>query len=412
MTSELWRRIAFTLGALLLYRLGTYIPLPGLDLAALSGLFSDRTIQLADFFSLVSSGGGIRRAAILGLDLVPYISAAIIVQLATMASRRLRAFKKEGARGRAIVERWTRYLTVLLAVPQGVGIALAYENVPGLVADPGWLFVTTTALALTAGTMFLIWLSTQMTLRGVGNGLALLLAAGFVAQIPPAVATTLIAGRQDLLSLKQELALAAIVVATVALVVLMELGRRHIPVHYPQRQVGTLTLAERSASLTLELNNAGLMPVILASWLLSVLAWLGSLGEPWLPNVAASLEPGQPPYLILYGLFLVFGAFFYTAFVLDPDETAGNLRQHGGAIADVEPGEATAAHVDHVVSRITVIGSVYLAAVCLLPFVLVVDADVPFIFGGPPLLVVVCTLLDLMAQLRAYGGARPVGSRR
>jgi len=404
MRSELTRRIAFTLGALLVYRLGTYVPLPGLDAIALSGLFRDRTVQVVDFFSLGSSGG-VHRAAIFSLDLVPYLSAAILVQLATMVSRRLRAFKKEGARGRAIIERWTRYITVLLAVLQGLGIAFGFESIPGLVADPGWLFVITTALTLTAGTMFLVWLGAQITSWGVGNGLALLMLAGFVTGIPVTIAGTLELGRQGVLSQGDELALAAMVVATVAFVVAMEEGRRHIPVRYAKRQIGAVMLAERSAPLTLKLNNAGVMPVILASWLLGVLVILGKLGAPWLPDIAARLEPGRSLYLILYGLFIVFCAFFYTAFVLDPDESAEDLRQHGGVIADLEPGEATAAHIDHVVSRVTLIGSIYLAAVCLLPFILVVDAGVLFIFGGPPLLLVVCTLLDLAAQVRAYRSA-------
>jgi preprotein translocase subunit SecY len=254
MTSQLWRRIVFTLGALLVYRLGTYIPLPGIDAALLRELFRGRPPQLMDFFSLVP-GNGMRRVAIFSLDLVPYLSAAIIVQLASMASRRLWAFKKEGARGRAIIERWTRYLTVLLGVLQGFGVAFAYESIPGLVADPGWLFVITTALTLSAGTMFLVWLSTQITLCGVGNGLALLLLAGFVTEIPRAIAATLELGRQGVLSQNHELALAVIVVAAVALVVLMEQGRRRISVRYARREIGVVTLAERSAPLTLKLNK-------------------------------------------------------------------------------------------------------------------------------------------------------------
>ena len=396
MTSELARRLAFTLGALLVFRLGTYIPLPGLNGAVLRELFS---------------GGGIGRAAIFSLNVVPYVSAAIIVQLAMVASPRLRGLRKHGAQGRAIIERWTRCITVGLTALQSVGIASAYQSIPGVVTDPGWFFVVTTTLTLTAGTMFLVWLSAQITASGIGNGLALMLLAGFVTRIPAGIAGALEVGRQGLLSQKGLLALAAIVLVTVGLVVLMEQGRRHMPLRYAKREIGGVTYAQSSSFLTVKLNNAGVMPVVFASWLVGLPA-LGSVVSPRLADVASQLQPGRPFFLILYGLLVVFGAFFYTALVLDPDEIAGNLRQHRGAIADVEPGEATAAHVDHVVSRITVIGSVYLAAVCLLPFVLVVAADVPFTFGGPPLLLVVCTLLDLMAQLRAYGGARPVGSRR
>src|SRR5215471_13251316 len=355
MTSELKRRIALTLGALLVYRLGTYIPLPGIDATALSGLFRGRPAGLLDYLNL-STGGGIGRVAIFSLNVVPYVAASVIIQLAMMASRRLRMLRKRGAHGRAIIERSTLGLAMLLAALQSFGIAAGYQSIPGLVADPGWLFVVTTVVSLTAGTMFLVWLSAQMTLFGVGNGLALLLFAGSATAIPAAFAATLELGRQGLLSQSRLLALAATVVFAVGLVVLMEQATRHITIRYAQRQIGAAILAERSSSLTLKLNNAGLMPVILANWLVGVLVILGRLGAAWLGDVAAQLEPGQPLYLVLYTLFVVFGAFFYTAFVLDPDESAGNLRHHGGTIADVEPGEATAAHLDQVVSRITVIG--------------------------------------------------------
>jgi preprotein translocase subunit SecY len=387
MTSELARRIAFTLGALLIYRLGMYVPLPGIERAVLRDIFLE---------------GGIHRVAIFSLNIFPYVSAAIIVQLAMVASRRLRAFRKQGARGRAIIERWTGYLAVLLTALQGWGIAAGYQSIPGLVADPGWLFVITTTVTLTAGTMFLVWLSAQITRFGVGNGLALVLVAGVVTDIPAGIAAVLEFGRQGLLSQNGQLALGAVVVAAVGIVVLMEQGRRHIPVRYAERQVGAVTFAECSSPLALKLNNAGLMPVILANWLVGLLAMLGRLGAPWLGDIAAELEPGRPLYLILYVLLVVFGAFFYTAFVLDPDESAGSLRQHRGTIEGVEPGEATAAHLDLVVSRITTIGAVYLAAVCMLPEVLTASAGVPFYFGGPSLLLAVCTMLDLAAQLRAF----------
>lgn len=400
MTPEHTRRIAFTLGALLVYSLGANIPLPGLDTAALSELLRARPPGGLDF--LLFSGGGLRRVAIFSLNVVPYVSAAVIVQLAMVASLRLRVRSKQGAHGRATIEGLTRYLTVLLAALQGLGLAATYESIPGLVAYPDWLFLITTTIILTTGTMFLVWLSAQMTLFGMGNGLALLLVAGVVMNIPAGIAGVVEFGRRGLLSQNGQLALGAVVVAVVGIVVLMEQGRRHIPVRYAERQVGAVTFAERSSPLTLKLNNAGLMPVILANWLLGLLVMLGRLGASRLGDIAVELEPGRPLYLILYVLFVVFGAFFYTAFVLDPDESAGSLRQHRGTIAGVEPGEATAAHLDFVVSRITTIGAVYLAAVCLLPEVLTASAGVPFYFGGPSLLLVVCAMLDLAAQLRAF----------
>jgi preprotein translocase subunit SecY len=391
MTSELTRRIAFTLGALLVYRLGAYVPLPGID--ASQALFS---------------GGGMRRVAIFSLNVTPYISAAIIVQLAAMVSRRVRAVRKQGARGRTTIEAWTRYLTILFAALQSLSLAYAYMGIPRLVTDPGWLFVVTTMLTLTGCTMFLVWLSAQITARGIGNGLALLLVAGVATNLPADVAGTLELGRQGVLSQGGLLPFALIVVAAVGLVVLMEQGRRHIPVRYPQLQVGAVMLPERTAPLTLKLNNAGMMPVILAPWPLLVPIWLGGLAPPAVADMAVRLLPGRPLYWVLFALLILFFAFLYTAFVLDPDESAGSLRRLGGAIAGVEPGDATAAYVDGVVSRITVIGAVYLAGVWLLPDIVMATLGVPFYFSGPTLLLVVCTMLDLAQELRAYGsGARP-----
>lgn len=405
MTSELVRRIAFTVGALLIYRLGTYIPLPGIDPDVLARMFvrSQPGGVLGALNGL--SGGAISRLAIFSLNVFPYLSAAIIVQLAMVASRRLRGLRKRGEDGRAIVDRLTRSLTVLLCALQGLGIAGALESVPGLVADPGWLFILTTTVTLTAGTMFLAWLGTQITLRGIGNGIALLLIVGILTQIPAALAGTLELGRQGLLSQNSLIALAGTVVMAVGLVVLMEQGRRHIGVSYAERQIGARTLQAHSSPLTLKLNNAGVMPVILTSWLLLVPIALERFSPSWLAGIAQALTPGHGGYLILYVVLIVLCALFYTAFLLDPDESATSLQQYGGAIAGVEPGEATAAHIDHVVSRITLIGALYLAAVCVLPDILIAAARVPFYFGGLGLLLVVCGMTDLVAQLRAYANA-------
>jgi preprotein translocase subunit SecY len=395
--SELTRRIAFTLGALLVYHLGTYIPLPGFDTSALSPIILGQTTGWA------STSSQPHLVAIFSLGVLPYIWAAIIVQLAMLLSRRLRAVRKRGAHGRAIVERWTRYLTVLLAALQSLVLAKAFMAVADLVTDPGWLFVITTTVTLTAGTMFLVWLSAQITVRGVGNGLALLLLAGVAINLPDAVAQTLEFARLGVLSRGGFLLLAVIVVAVVALVVLVERGRRHIPIRYPQRQVGAVMLPDRTAPLTLKLNNAGIIPVVLAPWPLVAPIWLIGVAPPSFADMLAQLLFGYQLYWIFFVLLIVLFAFLYTAFVVDPDEGAGSLRQLGGAVAGVEPGDATAEFVDRVVSRLTVIGAVYLAAVSLLPeIVIAVLGVLPFSFGGPSLLLVVCTMLDLADELRAY----------
>ncbi len=404
MTSELGRRIAFTVGALLIYRLGTYIPLPGLDPAIWDQVYRSQSGGLLGAFNSLS-GGAIARLAIFSLNVIPYVSAAIIVQLAMVASRRLRGLRKRGEDGRVIIDQLTRALTVLLCVLQGLGIARAFEDITGLVANPGWPFVFATMLTLTAGTMFLVWLGTQITQRGVGNGIALLLIVGVLTQMPRVLAGSLELSRQGLFSQNTLIALAVVIVVAVGVVVLMELGRRHIAVSYAQREIGARTLPARSAPLTLKLNNAGTMPVILTSWLLLVPIALDRFGPPWLAGIAQVLMPGHTAYLILYVVLIVFCALFYTAFLLDPDESAASLQQHGGAIVGVEAGEATAAYIDQVVSRITLIGALYLAAVCLLPDTLIVAARVPFYFGGPGLLLVVCGVTDLLAQLRAYANA-------
>jgi preprotein translocase subunit SecY len=397
MTSELTRRIAFTLGALLVYRLGTYIPLPGIDASALSPVILGQTTGWPSGRQLVAN---------FSLSVLPYIWAAIIVQLAMLLSRRLRAVRKQGARGRAIVERWSRYLTMLLAALQSLGLANAFMRVPDLVIDPGWLFVITTTVTLTGGTMFLVWLSAQITVRGVGNGLALLLLASVPINLPDAAAETLEFARLGVLSQGGFLVLAVIVVVTVYLVVLAERARRHIPIRYPQRQVGAVMLPEHTAPLTLKLNNAGVIPVVLAPWPLVVPIWLIGVAPPSFADMLAQLLFGYRLYWILFVLLIVLFAFLYTAFVLDPDESAGSLRRLGGAIAGVEPGDATAEYIDRVVSRLTVIGAVYLAAVSVLPAIVIAMLGVlPFSVGGPSLLLGVCTMLDLADELRAYGGA-------
>jgi preprotein translocase subunit SecY len=393
-TRELFQRIAFTLGALLLYRLGTYIPLPGIDPNIWEQIFQTQRGAALGWLNL-TSGGSIHRLAIFALNIVPYVAAAIILQLAMIVSRRLRALRKLGEHGRRVMERYTLSLAALLAAFQAYGIASALEGVRGVVANPGWLFLLSTVITLTGGTLLLAWLSQQITLRGIGNGIALVLFAGIVTELPADVARTLELSRQGVLSSNALPTFMVIVVVVTAFIVLMERARRQIPIRFAAREGARLR--ESRSDLSLKLNSAGVIPVILASWFLVVPVALTYFAGGQRPTW---LEQGHLLYLIVYGTLIVLCAFLYTAFVLDPEAAAETLKQHGGAIPGIEPGEATAAHLDSIVSRSTVIGAFYLALVCLLPAILTGYAAVPFYFGGPSLLIVVCTILDLDAQVR------------
>jgi preprotein translocase subunit SecY len=395
MTEGLGRRIALTLGALLLYRLGTYIPLPGIDPTVWDQVFQSQRGGILGSLDLLS-GGGIHRLAIFALGIMPYVSAAIILQLAMIVSRRLRGLAREGERGRAVIERRTRYLAVALALIQAYGVAVGLEGVPGLVGYPGSLFILSTVVTLAGGTLFLIWLSSQITLRGIGNGVAVLLFVGLVTQLPATIAQTLELGRQGLLPSNALPALVLIVVAVTGFIVVMERARRRIPIQYAPRQ-GAEHVPQGQSDLSVKLNAAGVIPVTLASLVLTLTVVganiLGGQTPAWLGS-------GRPFYLILYAALIILFAFLYTAFVLDPEAAAESLKQLGGTIPGVEPGEATAAHLDQAISRTTLIGSAYLALVCLLPQIVIHVAAVPFYFGGPPLLIVVCTAVDLMAQVQ------------
>jgi preprotein translocase subunit SecY len=329
------------------------------------------------------------------------------MQLATVVSRRARALKNQGERGRRIINRRTLYLTALLAALQAYGIAGALAGVPNLIANPGWPFVISTTATLAGGTLFLAWLCEQITVRGIGNGIALILLTGIVAELPRATAGTLELSRQGILSSNFLIALSAMIVAVTGFIVLMERARRRLAIQYPERQVGARTIAGRSSCLPVKLNAAGVVPVVLASWLMVVLTavayFAARQGPGWPATIAAQLQHGRPAYLILNAVFIVLCVYFYTAFVLDPDEIAENLKKHGGCILAIEPGAATAEHVDYVVSRTTTIGAAYLALVCLIPDILIYYTAVPFSFGGPSLLIVVCAILDLDLQVRGDG---------
>jgi preprotein translocase subunit SecY len=402
---ELKKRIWFTLGALLVYRLGTYIPLPGIDPTAWEQIFNTNSGGILGMFNMFA-GGGIHRMAIFALNIMPYISASIIIQLMTTVSPTLEQLKKEGEQGRKMMNQYTRYLTVGLAAVQSYGIAVGLEGFGQTVADPGWFFRISTVITLTGGTMFLMWLGEQITSRGIGNGISLIILSGIVAELPRAIAGTLELGRQGALSTGLILAVIVVAIAVIAFIVFMERAQRRLLIQYPKRQVGNRMFEGQSSHLPLKLNTSGVIPPIFASSLLLLPTTVANFNAgqipDWLARVTAELGHGRPLFLVFYVALIVFFAFFYTAIVFNPNETADNLKKHGGFIPGIRPGERTAEYIDYVLSRITVIGAAYLAAVCVLPEILISYAAVPFYFGGTSLLIVVSVTMDTVAQIQGY----------
>jgi preprotein translocase subunit SecY len=402
---ELKRRIWFTLGALLVYRLGTYIPLPGIDPAAWEQIFRTNAGGILGVFNMFA-GGGIHRMAIFALNIMPYISASIIIQLMTTVSPELERLKKEGEQGRKVMNQYTRYLTVLLAAVQSYGISVGLEGFGQTVTDPGLFFRISTVITLTGGTMFLMWLGEQVTSRGIGNGISLIILAGIVAELPSAIAGTLELGRQGALSTGLILVVVVMAVAVIAFIVFMERAQRRLLIQYPKRQVGNRMFEGQSSHLPLKLNTSGVIPPIFASSLLLLPTTVANFNAgqipDWLAVITAQLGHGRPLFLVLYVGLIVFFAFFYTAIVFNPTETAENLKKHGGFIPGIRPGERTAEYIDYVLSRITVIGAAYLAIVCVLPEILISYAAVPFYFGGTSLLIVVSVTMDTVAQIQGY----------
>jgi preprotein translocase subunit SecY len=406
---ELKKRIWFTLGALLVYRLGTYIPLPGIDPNAWDKIFNQQSGGILGMFNMFA-GGGIHRMAIFALTIMPYISASIIIQLMTTVSPTLEQLKKEGEQGRKMINQYTRYLTVVLAAFQAYGIAIGLEGAGtgSVVADPGFFFRLSTVITLTGGTMFLMWLGEQITQRGIGNGTSLIIMSGIVAQLPSAIAGTLELGRQGALSTGLILIVLVMVVAVITFIVFMERAQRRLLIQYPKRQVGNRMFEGQSSHLPLKLNTSGVIPPIFASSLLLLPTTLSSFtagpggGSGWLTMITTQLSHGRPLFLVLYVALIVFFAFFYTAIIFNPTETADNLKKHGGFIPGIRPGERTAEYIDYVLSRITVIGAAYLAVVCLFPEILISYAAVPFYFGGTSLLIVVSVTMDTVAQVQGY----------
>src|SRR5437762_3326439 len=367
---ELKKRIWFTLGALLVYRFGTYIPLPCIDPAAWEQIFRTQAGGILGMFNMFA-GGGIHRMAIFALNIMPYISASIIIQLMTTVSPTLEQLKKEGEQGRKVINQYTRYLTVFLAALQAYGISLGLEGAGNVVVDPGWFFRIATVVTLTGGTMFLMWLGEQITARGIGNGISLIIMSGIVAELPSAIAGTLELGRQGALSTGLILAVLIMATGVIGFIVFMERAQRRLLIQNPKRQVGNRMFEGQSSHLPLKLNTSGVIPPIFASSLLllptTVANFNAGAGPEWLNIITTQLGHGRPLFLIMYLALIVFFAFFYTAIVFNPTETADNLKKHGGFIPGIRPGERTAEYIDYVLSRVTVLGAIYLAIVCLIP---------------------------------------------
>jgi preprotein translocase subunit SecY len=402
---ELKKRIWFTVGALLVYRLGTYIPLPGIDPNIWEQVFQTQAGGILGMFNMFS-GGGIHRMAIFALNIMPYISASIIIQLMTTVSPTLEQLKKEGEQGRKTMNQYTRYLTVVLATFQSYGIAVGLEGSGNVVSDPGLTFVISTVITLTGGTVFLMWLGEQVTARGIGNGTSLIIMSGIVAQLPSALAQTLELGRQGALSGMLILAIAVVAVAVITFIVFMERAQRRLLIQYPKRQVGNRMFEGQSSHLPLKLNTSGVIPPIFASSLLLLPATVANFnaggGPEWFITITSQLGHGRPLFLLFYIGLIVFFAFFYTAIVFNPTETADNLKKHGGFIPGIRPGERTAEYIDYVLSRITVIGAGYLALVCVCPEILTYYQPGLFYFGGTSLLIVVSVTMDTVAQIQGY----------
>jgi preprotein translocase subunit SecY len=408
--SELKSRIWFTLGALVIYRLGTYIPIPGIDPAILQDLFSRNAGGILGMFDMFS-GGALGRMTIFALNIMPYISASIIIQLLTAVSPTLEALKKEGESGRKKLNQYTRFGTVLLAAVQSYGIAVGLEGMradtQSAVIDPGLFFRLVTVVTLTSGTVFLMWLGEQITARGIGNGISLIIMAGIVANLPHALASTLELGRTGAISTVFIIIFLAMSVGVVGFIVFMERAQRRILVQYPKRQVGNKMFGGEASHLPLKINTSGVIPPIFASSLLLLPATVanfeaGGQSYGWLGEITAYLAHGTPLYMILYVSLICFFCFFYTAIVFNPTETADNLRKYGGFIPGIRPGKNTADYLDYVLTRLTVVGAAYLSAVCILPEILISEYSVPFYFGGTSLLIVVSVTMDTVAQIHSH----------
>jgi preprotein translocase subunit SecY len=403
--TELKQRIWFTLGALIVYRLGTYIPIPGVDASVMAQMMSQHgggIFGMLDMFT----GGALKRLTVFALNIMPYISASIIIQLMSSAIPTLETLKKEGESGRKKLNQYTRYLTVLIALFQSYGIAVSLESMNGAVINPGWFFRFSCVITLVGGTMFLMWLGEQITARGIGNGTSLIIMSGIVANLPSAFASMLELGRTGALSPVIIVLFMVIAIGTIALIVFVERAQRRIAVQYPKRQVGNRMFGGDSTHIPLKLNTSGVIPPIFASSILlipvAIASFFAAKGPPWVQTITAQLGQGQPLYMFLYAFMIIFFAYFYTAVVFNPEETADNLKKYGGFIPGIRPGSATADYFDRILTRLTTVGGIYLVAICLLPQILITDYGLPFYFGGTSILIVVSVTMDTVTQVQSH----------
>ena len=403
---ELKSRLWFVLGALVVYRLGAHIPVPGIDPTALKQLFDSQSGGILGMFNMFS-GGALSRFTVFALGIMPYISASIIMQLVSVVSPKMEALKKEGEAGRRTITKYTRYGTVLLATFQALGIAIALEGQAGLVLDPGFAFRLTAVVTLVSGTMFLMWLGEQITERGIGNGISIIIFAGIVAGLPHAIGSTIELANTGAFSIPLIIFLFVAVILVTALVVFVERGQRKITVNYAKRQVGNKVYGGQTTHLPLKLNMAGVIPPIFASSIIlfpaTLAGWFGSSEKMhWLKDVSGVLSPGQPIYIFLFAAAIIFFCFFYTALVFNPKETADNLKKSGAFVPGIRPGDQTAKYIDKIMGRLTLIGAIYITLVCLLPEFLRLKFNTPFYFGGTSLLIIVVVTMDFMTQVQSH----------
>ena len=402
--TELRQRLLFLVGALVVYRIGTYIPVPGIDPNALQNFFQDQSGTILSMFNMFS-GGALERLSILALGIMPYISCSIIMQMASVTVPSLKQLKKEGESGRKKITQFTRYGTVVLAGFQSIGASVALQN-QGVVVNPGFNFVFTACISLVTGTMFLMWLGEQITERGLGNGISMIILASIISGLPSAIGGTLELANTGELSPAIVLILLMLVLAVTAIVVFIERGQRRLPVNYAKRQQGRKLYQSQSSHLPFKINMSGVIPPIFASSIIlfpaTIASWFGtSEGFGWMQNIAAKLTPGQPIYIMLYASLIMFFCFFYTALIFDSKETADNLKRSGAFMPGIRPGHQTAQYIDKVLTRLTFWGGLYIVSVCLLPEFMILYYRVPFYFGGTSLLIIVVVSMDFMAQMQA-----------
>lgn len=408
--TELKKRLWFTVLALIVFRLGTFIPLPGIDPHILSDIFAHNANGILGMFNMFA-GGALERMTIFALNIMPYISASIILQLGQSVVPSLAALKKDGEAGHRKITHYTKMLTVLITIIQGYGIAVGLEGMTGsagvsAVVNPGFVFKFTTIVSLVGGTMFIVWLGDQITSRGVGNGSSLIITVGIIANIPGALAQTFELGRVGSMPLSVMAMLLVMVLGLIYVIVLVERAQRKITIQYPKRQMGARMMSSENSHLPLKINPTGVIPPIFASSLLllpiTIANFSAENGPSWVQTLSQLLGHGQPLYLSLYAALIIFFAFFYTAIVFNPEETAENLKKHGGFIAGIRPGKNTADYLDYVITRLTVLGAAYLTALCILPEVLISKLSVPFVLGGTTLLIVVQVTMDFVGQLQSH----------